>query len=239
MRFQISGVVVQSHRLLPKHPVKMKSIKLTFGIVFACLMILSGSLVTQAQSGRRQQRTEPAAPVPTPTPEATPTPKTEKKEPDLILFVAADRSGSFTPYPYSFYDAAVIGCSDGLRKNASASVDFSTKELTRSDAIRKAKSDSKTYVIYLQLRSDSMAGTANQTADILLEFTVFAPSTAKVVTSGTSYQNARRAGPVILGPPGGGSTSILYREQLLKRAGEDAAERILKSLHLNDPGRTN
>ena len=203
-------------------------------------MILSGSLVSQAQSGRRQQRTEPAAPVPTPTPEATPTPKTEKKDPDLILFVAADRSGSFTPYPYSFYDAAVIGCSDGLRKNASASVDFSTKELTRSDAIRKAKSDSKTYVVYLQLRSDTMGGSsASQNGDIQLEFTVFSPTTAKVVANGVSYQNARRAGPVIVGPTGGGSTSMLYREQLLKRAGEDAAERILKSLHLNDPVITN
>jgi hypothetical protein len=217
----------------------MKRIKITFGIAFTCLMILSCSFVAQAQSGRRQQRVEPAAPIPTPTPEPTLPTKSEKKEPDLILFVGADRNGSFSSFPYSYYDAAVIGCSDGLRKNASASVDFSTRELTRSDAIRKAKSDSKTYVIYLQLRSDSMAGTTNQTSDIQLEFTVFAPSSAKVITSGTSYLNARRAGPVILGPPGGGSTSMLYREQLLKRAGEDAAERILKSLHLNDPVRTN
>jgi len=36
-------------------------------------------------------------------------------------------------------------------------------------------------------------------------------------------------------PTGGGSTSALYREALLKRAGEDAGERILRALHLIAP----
>jgi hypothetical protein len=200
-------------------------------------LILSCALLVQAQSGRRQQRVEPAAPIPTPTPEPTPTPKEDKKESEFVLFVGMDRGGAFNRYQYSFYDAALMGCADELRKNASARVEFATKELTRSEAISKAKSDSKVYVVYLQLRNPmSGSATAAETGDqIELEYTVFAPVTAKTATSGTSFQNARRAGPVIMSPTGNGSTNVMYRHELLKRAGEDAAHRILKALHLNDP----
>jgi len=62
---------------------------------------------------------------------------------------------------------------------------------------------------------------------------VFAPVTGKIATTGSTYPNARRAGPVVLGP---GSNPALYRDQLLVRAGEDAADRILKALHLSSGG---
>jgi hypothetical protein len=153
----------------------------------------------------------------------------------VLVFVGVDRNGGFNTYPYSYYDAVIAGCSEELRKNISASVDFTTKNLTRSDAINKAKNDTKTYVVYLQLRAP-MSSASTQSADQLeVEFTVFAPHTAKIVISGISFQNARRAGPVIVGPTGTGSSSVLYREELLRRAGQDAGQRIIKSLHLNDP----
>ena len=66
--------------------------------------------------------------------------------------------------------------------------------------------------------------------DLMLEYVAFAPGTAKVVTTGRSYMNGRRTGPVVVGP-GGTSTSALYREKLLEMAGEDAGDRILKALH--------
>lgn len=192
--------------------------------------------MTQAQSGRRQTRVEPAAPIPTPTPEPTPTPKTEKKDSSLLLYVGMDRNGPLGQYPITYYDAALMGCAGELRKNTSEQVDLAPRDLTRGEAVNKAKGDAKTYVIYLQLRNPMMArSSAEAESQIELEFIVFAPTTAKIVASGTSFQNARRAGPVVLGPPGTGSTSGLFRLELLKRAGQDAAQRILKSLHLNDP----
>ncbi|HSB29312.1 MAG TPA: hypothetical protein VLE19_15700, partial [Pyrinomonadaceae bacterium] len=75
----------------------------------------------------------------------------------------------------------------------------------------------------------------SQYDQIQLEYVVFAPGTAKIVTSGRTYQNASRKGPVVVGPTGGGSTSGLYREVLLKRAGEEAGDRILRALHLIVP----
>jgi hypothetical protein len=169
--------------------------------------------------------------VPTPTPEPTPKPKAEEKEPDLILVVGVDRGGAFVAYPYTYYDAAVAGCAEALRKSSLVSVDVSSRDLTRGEAIKKAKSDPKTYTVLLQLTGRTMGNSSGELDQVELEFTVFAPETAKIVVFGRSYQNATRMGPVVVGPTTG-ANSRLYAEVLIKRAGEDAGERILKALHL-------
>jgi hypothetical protein len=50
---------------------------------------------------------------------------------------------------------------------------------------------------------------------------------------GRSYQNVNRKGPIVVGPTSRGSSGALYREQLLKLAGEQAANRILKAMSLD------
>ena len=198
------------------------------------LVVLAFCVLTvQAQSGRKQIKVAPAAPVPTPTPEPTPAPKKEDKDSDLFFFIGVDRSDSFANLPYSYYDAVSAGCARKLREGSSAAVDVSGQSISRGEAIKKAKSGTDTYVVLLKLTYDSMARSYD---DLSLEFVVFTPGTAKVAISGRSYMNAgRSAGGVVVGPTSRGPTSGLYREQLLKRAGEDAGERIIKSLHLNMP----
>ena len=196
-------------------------------LLLALVAALTLVTVAQAQSGRRRTAPEPAAPVPTPTPDPTPKPKVEAKS-DLGFIVGIDRSDNFSYVPLNYYSAVLTGCADRLRHNSSATVD-TADELTRADAIKKAKSEKTTYVVYLRLTSTSMANNANQEAE--LEFTVYAPTTAKIATNGRSYQNANRKGPIVVQPPGG-SGSMIYQEQLLRRAAEDAADRILKSLHI-------
>ena len=201
----------------------MKYRLLTTAVVLA-LCVLS----VHAQSGRRQVKPPPAAPVPTPTPEPTPTPKKAEKESELAFFIGADRSDAFASFPFSYYDAVVHGCAGRLRSGSSADIDLTNGSLNRGDAIKKAKSDTKTYVVLLTLKYDSMARSYDE---MIVEFVVFAPGTAKVAVNGRSYMNSNRAGPISV--PRGGSSSVLYREQLLKLAGEDAGNRILKSLHLD------
>lgn len=194
------------------------------------------AFTVQAQSGRRQPHTEPAAPIPTPTPEPTPPPKPEKKDSDTLLLVGMDNSGAFNQYPMTFYAAAMDGCVEELKRNAIVDVDSASKEMTRSDAIQKAKSGPQTYVIYLQLKNQMTpeAQGTDASDQVELEYTVFAPLTGKILANGTTYQNGRRAGPVVVSPPGTNtSSSIMYREALLKRAGAEAADRILKTLHLS------
>ena len=195
------------------------------------LVIALCAWAVQAQSGRRQAKPAPAAPVPTPTPEPTPAAKKAEKDSGLLFFVGVDRYDSFSSLPFGYYDAAVRGCAGRLRAGSSASVDVSDKSLSRGDAIKKAKSsETGSYVVLLTLKFDQLARSYN---DLILEFVVFAPGTAKVVTTGRSYPEGNRTGPVIVGPSS--RTSGLYREQLIMRAGEDAGNRILKALHLNVP----
>jgi len=193
------------------------------------LLIALCAVSVQAQSGRRQTKPAPAAPVPTPTPEPTPIPKKEEKE-ELFFFIGANRYGSSQSYPLSYYDAVLRGCAERLRARSSASVELTDKDFSRGEAIKKAKSEAGSYVILLTLSLDTPARSYD---DLMLEYVVFTPGTAKVLTTGRSYQTANRRGPVVVGPTSRGSG--LYREVLLQQAGEDAAERILKALHSNTP----
>lgn len=216
-------------------PIQMKALRQTTVVVlllFACVLVIG------AQSGRRQTKPPPTAPVPTPTPEPTPA-KTQQKEPDIFFYVGADRNKSYSFYPYSYYDAVLSGCSEVLRRS-SAKVDVTDRDLPRGEAIKKSKENAKTYTVLLQLTEETLGGTSgSQRYDqIELEYVVFAPLTGKIATSGRTYQNANRKGPIVIGPPGGGTTSGVYREVLLKQAGQDAGERILHALHLSVP-RTN
>jgi hypothetical protein len=196
---------------------------------FAIMLVLALCVWSaQAQSGRKHAKPAPAAPVPTPTPEPTPTPKKADKDSELLFYVGADRNDVYANLPFTYYDAAVRGCVDRLRAT-SASVDVTDKSMSRGEAIKKAKSDIGSYVVLLTLKLDSMARSYD---DLVVEFVVFAPGTAKVVITGNSYTNGARTGPVVVGP-GRTPTSGLYREKLIEMAGEDAGNRILKALHLD------
>jgi hypothetical protein len=196
---------------------------------FAPLLLLAFcALSVQAQSGRRQVKPPPVAPVPTPTPEATPVPKKVVKN-ELVFFVGADRDSSYASLPLGYYSAVLQGCASRLRAGSSADVEVSDRDVNRGEAIKKAKSETKAYVVWLNLTIDSMARSYD---DLVLEFIVYAPETAKTVTSGRSYLTGRRAGPVVVDPTSR-RTNGLYREELLKRAGEEAGDRIIKALHLD------
>lgn len=184
----------------------------------------------QAQSGRKHVKPAPAVAVPTPTPEPTPAPKKTEKVSELLFYIGADRNDSYAMLPFTYYDWAVRGCADRLRAGSSAGVDITDRSFSRGEAIKKAKAETKSYVVLLNLKFDNMA---RSDTELILEYVVFAPSTAKIVTQGHSYLAANRAGPVIVGPTSRGPNSDLYRQQMLQRAGEDAGNRILKALHLD------
>ena len=200
-------------------------------VLFLLLVAICAS-VAHAQSGRRQPKPPPAAPIPTPTPEPTPQPKAQEEESDLGFIVGSDRFG-FDNYPIAYYEAAMQGCADRLRSGSSAAVSVAQGNMNRGEAIKKAKGETETYVVYLRLVLDGTY--ARSLDDLEIEFVVFAPKTAKVVVNGTSYLNANRQGPIIVGPSSRGQTGALYREELIRRAGEDAGSRILKALHLDTP----
>ena len=191
-------------------------------IIALALFIFAVSV--QAQSGRRQTKPIPAAPVPTPTPEPTPTPKKDDKPPELIFLVAKNMH-TLGNVPLAYHSAAQRGCADRLRARSNADVDAPDRDLNRSEASNKAKSSTNTYVVLLTLAIDSMARSYD---DLQLDYVMFAPQTGKVVTTGRSYVNGNRTGPIVVGRAPGG----LYMEQSLRKAGEEVADRVLKKLNM-------
>lgn len=125
----------------------------------------------------------------------------------------------------------MYGCADRLRSGSSANVTVSQGTMHRGEAIKKAKAETTTYVVLLRLVLDEMY--ARSYDDLELDYVVFAPKTAKVVTSGRTYLSINRQGPIIVGPTSRGSSGSLYRVQLVKRAGEDAGSKILKAMNLD------
>jgi hypothetical protein len=206
--------------------------KTQFLAVCVALLVVC-AIAGYAQSGRKQPKAPPAAPVPTPTPEPTPEPKKNDKKSELGFIIAANRYTSIDSYPFTYFDAVMAGCAGRLRSGSSATVTVAQDDMNRGAAIKKAKAETTTtYIVLFELKLDYMARSYD---DLVAEFTVFAPQTAKVVVFGTAYQNVNRRGPVVVGPNSRGSSGGLRREQLLKYVGEDAGDRILKALNLNVP----
>lgn len=212
--------------------------KTTLGLSVALLIALCCA-AAYAQSGRRQTKPPPAAPIPTPTPEPTPIPATPKKDDDLtvILVAPGDVGGNWANYPTSFNDAARDGCADRLAKRTSATIDVAQREMTRGEAITRAKADKFTYVVLITLVVDRMSASNSNNPELEVDYVVFAPSTAKVLASGRTYENSARKGPLSI-PRSRGTTIPTIREEMLRRAGEDAADRILKVLNISTlPGK--
>lgn len=202
--------------------------------VSVALLVAFCCLTANAQSGRRQAKPPPSAPIPTPTPEPRPTPTPKRSDSDINFLVATGDRGTFINAPFTFYEAARNGCANRLRDKTSLAVDIAQREMTRGEAIKKAKDGKTTYVVLISLVEDRMSASSDGRYEFEVDYVVFAPGTAKVMASGRTYENSARKGPISVGRPPGSSLPS-WRESLLRRAGEDAADRILKSLHLSDP----
>ena len=199
--------------------------------ILALIIVAVCALAVQAQSGRRRTTPPPAAPIPSPTPEPTPIPKKDEKAEEVMFLVGTDRNTGPAAIPLQFHSAAQRGCADRLRSRSSAQVDMAQRDLSRGEAIEKAKASPTTYVVLLTLTFDRMASSWD---DLELDFVVFAPGTAKVVLTGRAYVNSSRAGPVVVGPTSRVPAGV-FRETWVRQAGEEAADRILKKLHMGTP----
>ncbi|HEX2269230.1 MAG TPA: hypothetical protein VHH35_06835 [Pyrinomonadaceae bacterium] len=150
----------------------------------------------------------------------------------MILVAPGDRGTHVALYPLSFDEAATAGCADRLTRRTSAIVDLSQRPLTRGEAIAKAKAG-KSYVVLISLIEDRMRSSNSGDIELEVDYVLFEPGTAKVKASGRTYEYSQRKGPLVVGPRGPGVNLPRYREQMLRRAGEDAADKILKALHLD------
>lgn len=154
------------------------------------------------------------------------------------MVVGMERESGFMQAPLRFYQTALEACVRRLERSRAIKITAINRDMNRGDAVRGAKSDQESYVVWLQLRIDNYGADRGleDYGEIAIEFTLLEPRTARQLVFGRTYQRAARKGNIVLGPTTG-RTSQLTAEYLLKLAAEDAAERILEALSL-PTGRT-
>lgn len=194
-------------------------------VILGCVLLLC-ALTAFAQSGRRPKKSERLPPVPTPEVSPTPTPRPSPEQTAIPIFLGANSIASFGDIPFYFNESVAKSCAQELQRRGAVHVDVSSRDLSRGDAIKRAKEAKDGYVAMLELRSDRRAGDRSSgLSTVYIEYVVFAAGTAKVVTSGSVYQQASGLGDVI-----GRSDSARGAEQRLKNAARVAASRILSAV---------
>lgn len=199
--------------------------------IFLCLSLLAflASAAT-AQSGRRLPKLPPKPQETTPPKETTPEEekpaKPQDKEPLLQITVVYQQDSVMSPH---FLTQAVIqGCLDRLQKSADLKAQYGN-ERNRKEASDLAKSSQNTYVLWLQLETDSFGPDTgrNSTQSYHVNYTLFMPVTGKSKSSGNVYQRQGGLGSI----PRGGMSG----EYTLRRAGRELADRVLGALNLPLP----
>jgi len=199
-----------------------------------CVLFVVSALTALGQSGRRLSKS-PAVSVPTPEAKQPEKKPVANDKPRLSLIVGADRGDAFGGIPTYYYDSVLQSCAGRLDDSRGVRVEVTGKDMTRGDALKRAKAEKEAYVVWLRLRTDSYSASNSSGLDqIYIEYVVFEPTTAKVKTQGNCYQGAYRQGGVVLGLPTGGSNTMIA-ENRLKYAAQEAAERILKALNVALP----
>ena len=193
-------------------------------IVITIITVLSVT-IAMAQSGRKSPKSAPLPPVPMPTPETIIAPVSrEKAKPALTVVVGFERMNYYGNAAMVDEGAALRALVDRLNDHAGVEVADTKRNMTRSDALRAAKTEKEAYVIYVEINLDQMDG------DLRMSYWVYSPQTAKIKTSGRTYPQMYRNRGVILNP-----RSTVYGTRQMEEAARDVAERILRAFQLHLP----
>ena len=208
------------------------------GAALLTVSIFVLAATAHAQSGRR-------APARTTTVPSISRPKTVEKKPEtppadtrISLVIAAEEPNTFSRIPYYLAGTIRDTCGDALRKSPLMKVEIASRQMDHAEAVKRAKAEKETYVVWLQLGSDSFdSGRSSSTdapKDLYIRYTILNPVTARVKSSGRTYQRINRTGRGgVLGRIPGSQGSSIYSEYALKQAAKEAAERILDALQVN------
>jgi hypothetical protein len=202
-----------------------------------------------AQSGRRLPKSTEAPPPAEPerAPETATRPRvassgSTKPDPARVsLIVGSYRLDPSASYPMRVHDIIMDSLVDRLRRSDALSVGIGG-EMSRKEAIDRAKSETESYVVWIELgteddmgRSSTSIGVQNPRR-VFVNYTIFKPGTSKVLSHGRVYQGTYRAGTGTVGigvpRPGMGRLPVEYS---LAQAGYDTADRIMDAFSIPHP----
>lgn len=213
---------------------RLKAVNKGFGqsslnLLFCILCVLALGYAAEAQSGRRLKRSD-VSPSPAPAIEAPqPAPVAAPALPRQKLIVGMDNLGRSMSIPLYMSDAVW----DGFYKqfNKSSSFDITTETHMRGkEARERARKETESYVVLLQLETDSMdSGGLGQVDlnNLVVTYAIYAPVTGKTKETGRVY--VRQSRNVLSLPTGRNG------EAQLNQAGREAADRVMLALHIGGP----
>ncbi|HUS10765.1 MAG TPA: hypothetical protein VMZ30_09890, partial [Pyrinomonadaceae bacterium] len=149
-----------------------------------------------------------------------------KPEPALTFIVGLDR-GDFSNVSLNAFSGVLHSCVGRLNDSPSVRAQVATRSLTRGEAVRMAKAEKESYIVYLELRAENFSretdiyGNPN---NVFIQYSVLAPITAKTATQGNTYRDRNKG----INLPSSTGTGDYY----LNQAAQRAAERILKHFHV-------
>ncbi len=196
-------------------------------LTLCAVALLCLSQAALAQSGRRQNK-----PLSPPTPVVTKDegeaktevkPRADKPATLATVIVGGDRFDS-SMVVSGYLTEAMEACILELNKSRALEA-RGGGDMTRKEAIDRAKKETEAHVLWLSLRVDG-----NRQDDIAVSYTLFTPQTGKVLAFGNVYLASRRMGR---GPVGVGIPSTSGRmplQYLMREAGREVAERAMGKL---------
>lgn len=203
-----------------------RALAFSFAIIFA----LGCAATTAAQSGRRTPKSTPApAALPEPTP--APVAASEQPKPVLQIVVGIERYDSFSSISLATYNDVLRSCAQRLDQPQSVTVERVESSMSRNEASKRAKAEKNAYVVWLNVREDQMSSSTTGTRNnVYIEYFVFAPTTSKVVSSGSAYPRKRGIIPSSRTPGINGDPEVI-------EAARTVANKILAALQMHIPSR--
>lgn len=201
----------------------------TIFCVTLCVALLAVcALAVVAQSGRRVRK---AQAMPIPLPEATPTPTpVVKQKPAFSFIVGMDNFHDFSRVSLGAFSGVLHNCAGRLDDSPLVKAEISTRDMSRGDAVRMAKAEKESYIVWIQLHAEDSSGPRDIYGDeveVYLSYAVLAPITAKTATQGSTFPRAYQNKGIINLP-----SSTTNGDYYLNLAARGAAERILDHFHI-------
>lgn len=121
-------------------------------------------------------------------------------------------------------------CANRLDEPVTVKVNTDSREANRGEAVRRAKAETETFVVWLKLVQNNVSGRASDSDDpynVYIQWEVFQPVTAKREASGRIFPSAYRNRGVIVQP-----RTQTVTDYYLVQAGRETGEAILEHFHL-------
>jgi hypothetical protein len=214
----------------------LKEVKISFtrpylNISLCVLFALANCLVGQAQSGRRAPKPLSPPTINTPPPASQPPPAQNKpalKQQTLIVGLDERSTASYIPQYMS--EAVWRGFIEKFHEVSYITL-TTDRNMRRKQAIDRAKKETETFVVLLQLGIDNMGPNAGSMSPegLIVSYVVFSPGTGKAKDQGRIFVRPARS---VLGQRLPTERDV---DSQLNAAGRETASRVMSALHNDSP----